>query len=74
MRLREALRSNSDSEGIVLHVRQNLYYINTLKPTVQLVVRRCFAIATRESFVANLVLVAGAVCASLFIRAKILVR
>lgn len=73
IRLREALKSNMDVDNIVEHVRQSLYYINTLDPQVQRLVRRCYTAATRGSFILNLGIVAGALCASLFIKEKRLI-
>lgn len=72
--LRAALQSNSDAEAIVSHVRQDLYYINTLKPAVQRLVRKCFAVATRDSFTLDLGIVAVAFVASLFIMERKLAR
>ena len=49
--LQEQLSSGKDAEEIVRRVRESLDYVKTLKPTVQEVVRQCYASSTRNGFV-----------------------
>ncbi|KAF7502743.1 hypothetical protein GJ744_005204 [Endocarpon pusillum] len=69
-RLHQALENSIDVDIIVDRVRKSLEYIRTLDPVLQGLVRRCYEAATRWSFVFDLLLVAGAIVASLGIQEK----
>ena len=68
--LHQALHDNLDVDVIVERVRKSLEYIKTLDPDMQALVRGCYEMATRGSYVLDLILVVGAIGASLFIKEK----
>ena len=66
-RLHQALHNSLDVDVIVDRVRKSLEYIKTLDPDMQALVRGCYEMATRWSYILDLILVVGAIGASLFI-------
>nr|QWW20882.1 MFS transporter [Cladonia macilenta] len=72
--LRDRLRSGKDADQIVKRVRESLEYIKSLDPEIQVTVRHCYGIATRNGFALMLVLVSFAMISSWFIREKRLTR
>lgn len=69
-RLHRALHNSIDVDIIVDQVRKSLEYIKTLDPEMQSLVRGCYKMATRWSYLLDLILVVGAIGASLFIKEK----
>ena len=49
--LAERLESGKDTEHIIQQIRESLDYIKTLEPGMAEIVRKCYAVATRNGFV-----------------------
>ena len=62
--LRDRLRSGKDADQIAKRVRESLEYIKSLDPEIQVTVRHCYGIATRNGFALMLVLVSFAMISS----------
>ena len=62
--LRDRLRSGKDADQIVKRVRESLEYVKSLDPEIQVIVRNCYGIATRNGFVLMLVVVSFAMISS----------
>ena len=62
MQLEARLGNGEDAESIVKRVRESLDYVKSLSPEVQAVVRQCYGIATRHSFI---LLIGLAFCAAI---------
>ena len=62
--LRDPLKSGNAADEIVRKVRESLDYIKELDPDMQVIVRQCYADATRATFMLGVVIVACAAISS----------
>lgn len=72
--LETRLGSGKDAAKIEREVRRSLDYLNTLKPSIQKIVRESYGDAVRYGFGLMLIIVLGSAIASFFIREKRLSR
>ena len=66
--LQDRLKSGKDADEIVKRVRESLEYVKSLEPEMQEIVRHCYGIATKDSFILVLFIVSFAMFSSCKLR------